>query len=60
MFQEGNSTINARKEILIEQRNQLADRIKEMQSTLDRLDKKIDGYEEKMLAKEEEKKNKNN
>ena len=48
MFQEGNSTINARKEILIEQRNQLADRIKEMQSTLDRLDKKIDGYEEKM------------
>ncbi len=60
MFQEGNSTINARKEILIEQRNQLADRIKEMQSTLDRLDKKIDGYEEKMLAKEEELKNKNN
>ena len=60
MFQEGNSTINARKEILIEQRNQLADRIKEMQSTLDRLDKKIDGYEEKMLAKEEEIKNKNN
>ena len=60
MFQEGNSTINARKEILIEQRNQLADRIKEMQSTLDRLDKKIDGYEEKMLAKEEEEKNKNN
>ena len=32
LFQEGNSTINARKEILIEQRNQLADRIKEMQS----------------------------
>ncbi len=60
LFQEGNSTINARKEILIEQRNQLADRIKEMQSTLDRLDKKIDGYEEKMLAKEEELKNKNN
>ena len=60
LFQEGNSTINARKEILIEQRNQLADRIKEMQSTLDRLDKKIDGYEEKMLAKEEEIKNKNN
>ena len=60
LFQEGNSTINARKEILIKQRNQLADRIKEMQSTLDRLDKKIDGYEEKMLAKEEELKNKNN
>ena len=60
MFQEGNSTINARKEILIEQRNQLADRIKEMQSTLDRLDKKIYGYEEKMLAKEDELKNKNN
>lgn len=54
LFKQGNSTINARKEILIEQRNQLADRIKEMQSTLDKLDKKIDAYEEKILVKEEE------
>ena len=39
MFQEGNSTIKARKELLIEQRNHLTDKIKEMQETLDRLDK---------------------
>ncbi|MBM6838968.1 MerR family transcriptional regulator [Clostridium saudiense] len=54
MFQEGDSTIKARKELLIEQRNQLADRIEEMKETLDRLDKKIDGYEERVLKKEKE------
>lgn len=53
MFQQGNSTIKARKELLIEQRSQLAERIKEMQQTLERLDKKIDGYEERVLVKEE-------
>lgn len=54
LFQEGCSTIKARKELLIEQRNQLADRIREMQETLDRLDRKIDGYEEIFLTKEED------
>ena len=54
MFQKGNSTINARKELLIEQRSCLAEKIKEMQQTLERLDNKIDGYEERMLIKEKE------
>jgi DNA-binding transcriptional MerR regulator len=54
MFQQGNSTIKARKELLIEQRSRLAENIKEMQQTLDRLDNKIDGYEERVLVKEEE------
>ena len=54
MFQEGNSTVKARKELLIEQRNQLADRIREMKETLDRLDKKIDGYEERVLRSEKD------
>jgi DNA-binding transcriptional MerR regulator len=53
MFQKGNSTIKARKELLIEQRNQLAEKVKEMQQTLERLNKKIDGYEERVLKKEE-------
>lgn len=53
MFQRGNSTIKARKELLIEQRSQLDQKIKEMQQTLKRLDKKIDGYEERVLVKEE-------
>ena len=54
LFQEGSSTVKARKELLIEQRNQLADRIRVMQETLDRLDRKIDGYEEIFLTKEED------
>lgn len=54
MFQQGTSTIKARKELLIEQRSQLAEKIKEMQQTLERLDKKIDGYEERVLVKEEQ------
>lgn len=54
LFQEGSSIVKARKELLIEQRNQLADRIREMQETLDRLDRKIDGYEEIFLTKEED------
>ena len=53
MFQQGNSTIKARKELLIEQRSRLDENIKEMQQTLERLDKKIDGYEERVLIKEE-------
>lgn len=53
MFQQGNSTIKARKELLIEQRSQLAEKIKEMQQTLERLDKKIDGYEDRVFVKEE-------
>ena len=53
LFQQGNSTIKARKALLIEQRSRLAEKIKEMQETLKRLDKKIDGYEERVLVKEE-------
>lgn len=54
LFQQGNSTIKARKQLLVEQRSQLIDRIEEMKETLNRLDAKIDGYEEKFIAKEEE------
>ncbi len=53
MVQQGNSTIKARKELLIEQRSRLAENIKEMQGTLKRLDKKIDGYEERVFVNEE-------
>ncbi|MDF2882492.1 MAG: hypothetical protein K0R54_3049 [Clostridiaceae bacterium] len=52
MVQQGNSTIKARKELLIEQRSRLAENIKEMQETLERLDKKIDGYEDRVLVNE--------
>nr|UWI49711.1 MerR family transcriptional regulator [Clostridioides difficile] len=52
MFQQGNETIKARKELLIEQRNQLSRRIEDMQKTLERLNSKIDGYEDKVIEKE--------
>ena len=34
----------------MEQRSRLAKNIKEMQQTLERLDKKIDGYEERVFV----------
>ncbi|WP_373844965.1 MerR family transcriptional regulator [Clostridium sp.] len=60
MFQQGNSSIKARKQLLIEQRNQLCGKINEMKQTLERLDKKIDGYEEGVLVKEKQLKRTNN
>lgn len=53
LFQKGTNTIDARKNILIEQRQLLSERIEEMQKVLDRLDNKIDGYEERILKYEE-------
>ena len=52
LVQQGDATIQARKEILKEQREQLAARMKEMQKTLDLLDHKIDVYENAVLTKE--------
>ena len=46
LTKEGNKTISARKELLIEQRKELLQKINEMQSTLDRLNYKISRYEE--------------
>ncbi len=54
MFKQGASTVKARKALLVEQRRQLAERIENMQATLERLDMKIDGYEERVLVKEAE------
>ena len=54
LVQQGDGTIEARKEILKEQRELLAARMKEMQKTLDLLDHKIDVYENAVLKKEQE------
>ena len=54
LFQLGNAAIAIRKELLIEQRKQIFDKIEELQGTLEYLDKKIDGYEEHMLKFEED------
>jgi DNA-binding transcriptional MerR regulator len=54
LVQQGDATIEARKEILIEQREQLAAQLAEMQKTLDLLDYKIEVYEKAVLKKEKE------
>ncbi len=54
LVQQGDGTIEARKEILMEQRNLLMARMQEMQKTLDILNHKIEGYENAVLKKEKE------
>lgn len=54
LFQQGEETRDARKEILIEQRKLLQGRMEDMQKTLDRLDLKISRYEESVLEAENE------
>jgi DNA-binding transcriptional MerR regulator len=54
LVQQGDSTIEARKEILVEQRDLLAARMEEMRKTLERLNYKIDVYEKALLKKEKE------
>jgi len=51
---QGDKTIEARKEILQDQRDLLAAHIQNLQKTLDLLDYKISVYEEALLKKEQE------
>jgi MerR family transcriptional regulator, aldehyde-responsive regulator len=52
LVQQGDKTIEARKDILVEQRELLVARMKEMQKTLDILNHKIEVYENAVLEKE--------
>jgi MerR family transcriptional regulator, aldehyde-responsive regulator len=52
MFGQGDETITARKELLIEQRNQLITKMEDMRKTLERLDNKIARYEQLVVEKE--------
>jgi DNA-binding transcriptional MerR regulator len=54
LVQQGDQTIEARKEILKEQRELLLSRMQEMQKTLDILNHKIEVYENAVLNKEKE------
>ena len=54
LVQQGDKTIEARKELLIEQRNLLMTRMAEMQKTLDLLNHKVEVYEKAILKKEKE------
>lgn len=52
LFRQGNSTIEARKEILIEQCGILEEKINFMTATLERLNYKIDNYDTIILSAE--------
>lgn len=60
LVQQGDATIEARRELLVEQRDRLIQKIEEMQKTLERLNYKIAVYEQKILEKEKELRNTNN
>ena len=53
LFQQGDATAQVRKQILIEQRERLEQRLQEMQDTLQRLNFKIQKYEKIVLHEEE-------
>ena len=53
LFGMGASTIAQRKALLLKQREQIVARIEELNGALERLDWKLDGYEERMLKCEE-------
>jgi DNA-binding transcriptional MerR regulator len=54
LVQQGDHTIEDRKEILLEQRAQLVTKMEEIQKTLDLVDHKIEVYENVLLKKEKE------
>lgn len=54
LFQQGDQTIESRKNLLKEQREKLKERITEMQRTLDRLNTKIERYEKMVVPVEHE------
>lgn len=54
LVQQGDTTIETRKDILKEQRELLVARMREMQKTIDLLDYKINVYENAVLKKEKE------
>ena len=54
LFQQGDATLDARKALLVEPRDQLVSRMAEMQASLDLLNQKIDRYEQGMMTAEQQ------
>lgn len=57
LFQKGDASVEARKKLLMEQRDQLAAKIDELKQTLERLNYKIERYEQALIPAENELKN---
>jgi len=54
LFQQGDKTIEARKELLAEQRKLLVEKMEDMKKTIERLDYKLESYENAVVSKENE------
>jgi len=54
LFQKGDETIAARKELLTEQRKLLVEKMYELKKTLERLDYKIESYDRSVVKIEKE------
>lgn len=54
LFFEGEKTVEARKNILVEERNKMIEKQREMEETIRKLDKKIENYNGILLKKEAE------
>ena len=52
LFQQGDETLDARKALLVEQRDLLAARLEELRQSLERLDRKIAFYDQIFAEKE--------
>lgn len=51
LFQQGDETIEVRKDILTEQRKQLTEKMEDIKKTIERLDYKIERYEQLVVTK---------
>ena len=58
LFYIGDSTAKERKQLLVEERDKLAQKITDMKATLERLNYKIEGYEKLMMPAEDRLKSK--
>jgi DNA-binding transcriptional MerR regulator len=54
LFRQGDSSADARKQILIEQRHQLVEKMVDIQKSLNLLDEKIDRYEQGLMIAEKD------
>lgn len=54
LFQQGDATIESRRNLLIEQKNILLEKMRDMQMSLERLNSKIEHYDKTVMLKEKE------
>lgn len=52
LFRQGDASVEARKQLLKEQRNQLVEKMEDIQKSIERLNEKIDRYEQGLMLKE--------